>query len=510
MAVAVEMLNISKFYPGVVANDNVSLSVNEGEILGLIGENGTGKSTMMNMLYGMTEPDLGVIKLFGKEVRITSPNMAIKLGIGMVHQHFMLMPNLSVLQNIILGKTPTKNGLIDTKTAKKEITKIMETYNLPVNLDEKVYQLSVGEKQRVEIIKALYREAKVLILDEPTAVLTPQETDKLLEVLHQLKEQGCAIIFITHKLREVMAITDKVVVMRKGVVTGSLATTEVDSDSLSGLMVGRKVNLEILRNEYNPGDDVLEVQNLHALNQRGLPALNGVSFKVAKGEIVGVAGVEGNGQTELIEAISGMLRPTEGKVILKGEDVTEFSVRKRREGGMSHIPEDRLKMGSAKTCTIRDNLILNRYYQKPYSNHGILDNKKLHDFSEELCKEFGVKTPDSEYKMGTLSGGNMQKVIFAREMEATPDLLIAAQPTRGVDIGAIESIHHRIVEVRDSGRGVLLVSAELDEILSLSDRILVMYEGEIMAEFKRGEADERKIAVYMTGAKRQGGDDDEE
>ena len=509
MAVAVEMLNISKFYPGVVANDNVSLSVDEGQILGLIGENGAGKSTMMNMLYGMTEPDLGVIKLFGKEVRIQSPNMAIKLGIGMVHQHFMLMPNLSVLQNIILGKAPTKNGLIDAKKAKEIITGIMETYDLPVNLDEKVYQLSVGEKQRVEIIKALYREAKVLILDEPTAVLTPTETDKLLEVLRQLKEKGCAIIFITHKLREVMAITDKIVVMRKGLVTGTLYTEEANTDGLSDMMVGRKVNLEIERNEYRPGENVLEVENIHALNQRGLPALNGVSFHVARGEIVGIAGVEGNGQTELIEAVSGMLKPTDGKITFKGSDVTENSVRARRESGMSHIPEDRLKMGSAKNCSIRDNLILNRYYQKPYCNAGVLDNKKLHTLSENLCKDFGVKTPDSDYKLGTLSGGNMQKVIFAREMEADPDLLIAAQPTRGVDIGAIESIHHKIVEVRDSGKGVLLVSAELDEILSLSDRILVMYEGEIRAEFKHGEADERTIAVYMTGAKRQGGDDDE-
>lgn len=509
MAVAVEMLNISKFYPGVIANDNVSLSVNEGEILGLIGENGAGKSTMMNMLYGMTEPDLGVIKLFGKEVRIPSPNMAIKLGIGMVHQHFMLMPNLSVLQNIILGSTPTKHGLIDEKTAKEKIQKIMDTYDLQVNLDEKVYQLSVGEKQRVEIIKSLYREAKVLIMDEPTAVLTPQETDKLLEVMKQLKEQGCAIIFITHKLREVMAITDKIVVMRKGVVTGSLATSEANTDGLSGMMVGRKVDLNIPRGEYKPRETVLEVENLHALNQRGIPALNGVSFKIARGEIVGVAGVEGNGQTELIEVISGMLNPTDGKVILKGEDVTARNVRQRRENGMAHIPEDRLKMGSATNCTIRDNLILNRYYQKPYCKGGILDSKKLEDMSEKLCVDFGVKTPDSTYKLGTLSGGNMQKVVFAREMEANPDLLIAAQPTRGVDIGAIESIHHKIVEVRDSDRGVLLVSAELDEILSLSDRILVMYEGEIVAEFKRGEADERTIGTYMTGAKRQGGDGNE-
>lgn len=503
MAAAVEMLNISKFYPGVVATDHVSFSVDEGQILGLIGENGAGKSTMMNMLYGMTEPDIGTIKLFGREVRIQSPNMAIKLGIGMVHQHFMLMPNLTVLQNIILGKTPTKNGLIDIKTAKEKINKIMETYDLPVNLDEKIYQLSVGEKQRVEIIKALYREAKILILDEPTAVLTPTETDKLLEVLRQLKEQGVTIIFITHKLREVMAITDKIVVMRKGLVTGTLSTDEARTDSLSDMMVGRKVNLDIPRNDYAPGEKVLEVKGLCALNQRGLPALKGVDLYVRKGEIVGIAGVEGNGQTELIETISGMLRPTAGEIIFKGNDVTTCSVRERREQGMSHIPEDRLKMGSAKECSIRDNMILNRYYQKPYCRAGVLDSRKLLELSEKLCRDFEVKTPNSEYKLGTLSGGNMQKVIFAREMEANPDFLIAAQPTRGVDIGAIESIHHKIVEVRDSGRGVLLVSAELDEILSLSDRILVMYEGEIMAEFKRGEADERTIAEYMTGAKRQ-------
>ena len=483
MAAAVEMLNISKFYPGVVATDHVSFSVDEGQVLGLIGENGAGKSTMMNMLYGMTEPDIGTIKLFGKEVRIQSPTMAIKMGIGMVHQHFMLMPNLSVLQNIILGNTPTRKGLIDVKTAKEKINEIMKKYDLPVNLDEKIYQLSVGEKQRVEIIKALYRDARILILDEPTAVLTPTETDKLLEVLRQLKSQGVTIIFITHKLREVMAITDKIVVMRKGLVTGTLSTEEARTDALSDMMVGRKVNLEIPRAAYNPGEKVLEVKGLSALNQRGVPALKGVNLYVRKGEIVGIAGVEGNGQTELIETISGMLKPTGGQIIFKGEDVTGCSVRDRRKKGMSHIPEDRLKMGS---------------------RAGILDSKKLLELSEKLCKDFEVKVPDSGYKLGTLSGGNMQKVILARELEADPDFLIAAQPTRGVDIGAIESIHHKLVEVRDSGRGILLVSAELDEILSLSDRILVMYEGEIMAEFKRGEADERTLAGYMTGAKRQG------
>lgn len=509
MSLVVEMSNITKDFNGVVANDNVSLTVNEGEVLGLIGENGAGKSTLMNILYGLYQPDTGNIKLFGKEVDIQSPNMAIKLGIGMVHQHFMLMPNLSVLQNIILGNTPKKGLFIDEKSAKEKINKIMETYNLPVNLDKKIYQLSVGEKQRVEIIKALYREARILILDEPTAVLTPSETEKLLEVLRQLKKRGCSIIFITHKLKEVMAITDRITVMRKGIVTGNISTSEVNIMELSNMMVGRQVELDIPRKEFNPGKPILEIENLSALDQRGIAALKGVNFKVHSGEIVGIAGVEGNGQTELIEAISGMIKTTGGSVKLNGEDVTEKSVRERREGGMSHIAEDRLKMGTAKSCSIRDNIILNRYYQKPYSNYGIMDNKKLHDLSETLCKEFMVKTPDSTYKLSTLSGGNMQKVVFAREMEVNPDLLIAAQPTRGVDIGAIEAIHTKIIEIRDSGKGILLISAELDEIFSLADRILVIYEGEIMAEFKRGEVDEKTIGVYMTGAKRQGGDNNE-
>jgi len=509
MELAVEMLNISKFYPGVVANDDVSLAVAKGEILGLIGENGAGKSTMMNILYGMSKPDLGLIKVHGEEVKIDSPNTAIKLGIGMVHQHFMLMPNLTVLQNIILGKAPVKNGLIDVKAAKSKIQEIMDTYNLPVNLDERIYQLSVGEKQRVEIIKSLYRGANILIMDEPTAVLTPTETDKLLEVMRQLKNQGCAIIFITHKLREVMAITDQIVVMRKGVVTGSLATTEANTELLSNYMVGREVDLKIPGEVYRPGCAILEVDNVSALNQRGLPALHGVSLEVREGEVVGIAGVEGNGQTELIEAVSGMIRPTGGQVKFHGKDVTDEPVRSRREAGMSHIPEDRLGTGTAKNCSIRDNLILNRYYQRPYSKHSIMDNKKLMDLADDLCRDFQVKTPDSARALSTLSGGNMQKVVFAREMEADPSLLIAAQPTRGVDIGAIESIHRKIIEARDKRKGVLLVSAELDEILSLADRILVMYEGEIMAEFKRGEADERKIAEYMTGAKRQGGDENE-
>lgn len=503
MALAVEMLNISKFYPSVIANNNVSIDVAKGEILGLIGENGAGKSTMMNILYGMTTPSEGVIKLFDKEVRIGNPNTAIKFGIGMVHQHFMLMPNLSVLQNIILGKTPCKNGLIDTRKAKEDISKIMTEYNLIVDLDKKIYQLSVGEKQRVEIIKALYREVKILILDEPTAVLTPPEIEKLLVVLKKLKSECCSIIFITHKLKEVMAITDRIIVMRKGVVTGKLNTDEATVEILSELMVGRNVDLNIPRKKYNPLNTLLEVKDLCALNKIGLKAIKYINFKVCEGEIVGIAGVEGNGQTELIEAISGIIKPINGSIIFNGIDITHLSVRKKRECGMSHIPEDRLSMGTAKECTIKDNLILDVYYKKSYSKFGIIDNKKLSDLAENLCKDYGVKTPDATYNLDSLSGGNMQKVVFAREMNSKPQVLIAAQPTRGVDIGAIQSIHQKIIDARDSGKGILLVSAELDEILSLSDRILVMYEGEITAELKKEEANEKTIAMYMTGASSQ-------
>lgn len=503
MTFAVEMLNITKKYPGVIANNNVSLMVKQGEIHGLIGENGAGKSTIMKILYGMDEPDEGFVKLFGEEIKIKSPQMAINLGIGMVHQHFMLMPNLTVLQNIILGRPPKKNFLIDNTAAKERINHIINKYELNVNLDAKISQISVGQKQRVEIIKALYRDAKILILDEPTAVLTPNETDKLMDILRKLKEQGCTIIFITHKLREVMAITDRVTVMRKGMVTGSSDTCDTNTKELSKLMVGREVDLTVKMNEYHPMDQVLKVDKISALDKSGALALRQVSFDVKAGEIVGIAGVEGNGQTELIEVIAGMIKLENGEIILNGKKIKKYSIRRRREMGMSHIPEDRLKVGVSKECTIKDNIILGRYYQKPYCKNGIIDNRKLYQFSEKLCKDFLVKTPDSSYKLNTLSGGNMQKVIFAREVETNPNLLIAAQPTRGVDIGAIEYIHNRIAQLRDEGKAVLLVSAELDEILALSDRIFVMYEGEITAEFKRGDPGLSQIGMYMMGAKRQ-------
>ena len=502
MALAVEMQDMVKQYPNVTANDHTSLFVEEGEIHGLIGENGAGKSTMMNMLYGLAEPDAGVIKIFGGEEKIHSPQRAIDLGISMVHQHFMLMPNLTVFQNIILGRAPTRAGFIDKKAAHRQIEEIMSTYGLKLTLSSRIYQLSVGEMQRVEIVKALYRNAKIIILDEPTAVLTPQETDRLMEVLTRLKGQGKSIIFITHKLREVMAITDRITVMRKGVVAGRVAKTETNMQELSMLMVGREVDALLPRGEFAPGGNVLEVSGLSALNQRGLLALRDVSFCVRKGEVVGIAGVEGNGQTDLAEAITGLIKPATGSVKLNGTEITGRSVRARRKIGMSHVPEDRLKVGTAKARTIMDNLIMNRYYQRPYAKFGVMDNSALLKLAEQMRETFKVKTPDTLRPLSSLSGGNMQKVVFTREIETDPDLLVAAQPTRGVDIGAIEEIHRTILALRDAGKAILLISAELDEILSLSDRILVMYEGEIAAEFGRGEAGEKLIGEYMTGAKK--------
>lgn len=503
MGYAVELLNITKIFPGVIADDNVSLNVDQGDIHGLIGENGAGKSTLMNILYGFTEPDSGVIKLFGEETKITSPHVAIQKGIGMVHQHYMLMPNLSVLQNIILGRVPKKGLSIDERYAKEKINHIIDSFGLHIDLSVKVSQLSVGQKQRVEIIKSLYRGAQVLILDEPTAVLTPSEIGQLMDVLRELKNQGKTIIFITHKLREVLEVTDNLTVMRKGQVTGRLVTKNTNTHELSRLMVGREIDLRIPMAKYQPGKEIMKVSHLTVYSKRNLIAVNDISFSIKENEILGIAGVEGNGQTELIEAIAGMTRIESGEILFTGKKINKASVRERRDIGMSHIPEDRLKVGLSKTCTIRDNLILNWYYKKPYNSLGVLNNQKLQVLSDTLCDEYQIKTPDSRFKLGTLSGGNMQKVVFAREVSSDPRLLIAAQPTRGVDIGAIEYIHHKIGELRDKGKAILLVSAELDEIMSLSDRILVMYEGNIVAHFKRGEVDQQTIGMYMTGALKQ-------
>lgn len=499
MSYIIEMRSINKEYPGVKAVDDVSLLVEDAEIHGLMGENGAGKSTLMNILYGLTDKDSGSIKINGRDVEIRSPKDAKELGIGMVHQHFQLMPNMTVLENIILGGTPVKKAnFIDYKEAQKKIEKISKQYNFDMDINAKVYQLSVGQKQRVEIIKALYHGAKIIIMDEPTAVLTPLETEQLLNMMIELKGNGCTIIFITHKLKEIKKVADHITVMRKGIMTGHVAGN-IKSQELTKLMVGRDVDLSIPRERYNPGKIILEVNDLSANDDRGLKALKSVGFKIKEGEIVGIAGVEGNGQTELIEAIAGLRKVTGGNIIFKEENITSWVVRKRREKGISHIPEDRLKTGTATNLSITDNITSIRYYQKPYTNNGVVSSVKLHDLATDLCTDFLVKVPDPSYTLRTLSGGNMQKVVFAREMENNPELMIAAQPTRGVDIGAIEFLHKQLIRLRDDNKSVLLVSAELDELLILADRILVMYEGEIVAEFNNEDASEQKIGYYMMG-----------
>ena len=499
---AVEMLNITKRYTGVVANSNVNLIVKKGEIHGLVGENGAGKSTIMNLLYGMDRPNSGTIKVNGKEVNLESPKDAIKLGIGMVHQHFMLAPTLTVLDNIILGKTPKKFLMVDMNKAKEKIRSILDQYSFELDLDAKVFQLSIGQMQRVEIVKALYRGAEILILDEPTAVLTPQEVVELIHIMKQLKSQGCTIIIITHKLKEVLAATDRITVMRKGCVTGVLETKNTNETELANLMVGREVNLKIEKAPVSFKENVLQVDRLNVMDNRGRLAVKNITFHVNKGEILGVCGVEGNGQSELINAITGLSTVVSGTIKVSDKEIQNLSVRKRRENKMSHIPEDRLKVGSAKTCSIKENLILNDYYKGEYSSHGFLRKKTIDFHAKKLISRFSIKVPDSDYALGTLSGGNMQKVILAREIDGDPDILITAQPTRGVDIGAIEYIRKELVKLRDAGKAILLISAELEEIMSLSDRIIVMYEGEIVALFHPDETTEEELGLYMAGAKR--------
>ena len=496
---AVEMIDIVKEYPGVLANDHVTLVVQEGEIHGLVGENGAGKSTIMNQLYGMQRPTSGTIKVFGNEVQIHSPKDAIALGIGMVHQHFMLAPSLSVIQNMIMGKAPMSGPFIE----------ILERYSFQLDLDAKVYQLSIGQMQRVEIVKALYRGAKILILDEPTAVLTPQEVEELIQMMKRLKAQGCSIIIITHKLKEVMAATDTVTIMRKGVVTGVVETAKTNERALANLMVGREVNLRIPKADTSAyTEKVLRVRRLNVYNERGQKAVNQVSFSVRKGEILGVCGVEGNGQSELVNALTGLVPVASGSIQIYDQELSRAPVRMRRKSKMSHIPEDRIAVGGAKSCSIMENIMLDRYYEKQYCRGGILKQDEMCRHAEQLISEFAIKVPNSEYALGTLSGGNMQKVILAREMDADPELLIAAQPTRGVDIGAIEYIRKQLVALRDSGKAILLISAELEEIMTLSDRIVVMYEGEIVGSFRPEETTEEELGLYMAGSRNMTLDED--
>jgi len=494
------MLGIRKEFPGVVANDNVDFTVKEGEIHALVGENGAGKSTLMNVLYGLYHPDAGTIKIRGEPVQIRKNADAIDLGIGMVHQSFKLVPSFTVTENITLGTEPRQKGIfVDKDTAHDSVVEISRRFGLQVDPDTRIQDLPVGVQQRVEILKALYRNADILILDEPTAVLTPQETDDLFDVIRSLVAKGKTVIFITHKLREVLEISDRVTVMRDGKMVGTKETQNTDSAELARMMVGREVLLRVKKEAAKAGEPVLTLENLHVLDDRKLRAVRGISIEVKAGEILGIAGVQGNGQRELVEAIVGLRPAVKGKIELKGQDMTSLSVRERREAGMSCVPEDRYVRGLALNATIEDNLIIANYFKKPMSNGQILNLQTIGEFAEKMVETFDVKTVSKDVPAFTLSGGNLQKVVLAREISARPDLLIAAQPTRGLDIGSIEFVHRRIVEARDSGAAVLLVSAELEEVMTLSDRIAVLYEGNIVGEIAAQNATEQGLGLWMAG-----------
>jgi len=494
------MEGISKRFALVKANDCVNLDVRAGEIHALVGENGAGKSTLMRILYGLYRADSGKIFVREKPTEIKSPSDAISLGIGMVHQHFMLIPPLSVTENVILGSEPVKAGFIlDKKSARNKINDLSQRFGLAVEPDALVEKLSVGAQQRVEIVKILFRGAELLILDEPTAVLTPQETEALFSVLRRLKEQGKTIIFITHKLNEVMEVSDRVTVMRHGKVVGVVNTHDTSTEDLATLMVGRKVLLEVEKGPAVRKNVVLELMDVHALGASKVPSLKGISLSVFSGEILGIAGVEGNGQTELVEVITGLRKPTSGTIRLLESDITHLSPREILKLGVAHIPEDRLKRGLISDFTIAENLILGSHFGSPYAGKLWLERGPILNNARNVLQRFDIRPQAPELPARSLSGGNQQKLIVARELSRNPVLLVAAQPTRGVDIGAIEFIHRNLIAQRDRGCAILLVSADLSEVLSLSDRIAVMYDGRIAGEVEAGHTSERELGMMMTG-----------
>jgi general nucleoside transport system ATP-binding protein len=498
----IEMLNIRKEFPGIVANDNITLQLKKGEIHALLGENGAGKSTLMNVLFGLYQPENGEIRVNGKPVQITSPNIANDLGIGMVHQHFMLVEPFTVTENIILGKEPSKGGKINLKQASKQVRELSELYGLSVDPDAKIADISVGMQQRVEILKTLYRGAEILIFDEPTAVLTPQEIKELIQIMKKLVKEGKSIILITHKLKEIMEVCDRVTVIRKGQGIGTVDVGETNPDALASLMVGRDVVFKTIKSEANPTKDVLEINNLRVKDSRGVEAVKNLNLTVRAGEIVGIAGVDGNGQTELIEALSGLKKSEAGTIKINGKEIQKLSPRKIFECGVGHIPQDRHKHGLVLDYTIGQNIVLQTYYKKPNSNNGVLNYQKIYEKARSIIKEYDVRTPSEYTPARALSGGNQQKAIIGREVDRDPDLLIAAQPTRGLDVGAIEFIHRRLIEQRDNGKAVLLLSFELDEIMNISDRIAVIYEGEIVAIVNPKETTEQELGLLMAGSKR--------
>ena len=504
---AIEMLNITKVFPGIIANDNITLQLKKGEIHALLGENGAGKSTLMSVLFGMYQPEEGIIKKDGKEVKINDPNDANDLGIGMVHQHFKLVECFSVLDNIILGVEPTtKGGFLRKDEARKKVLELSEKYGLQVDPDAIIEDITVGMQQRTEILKMLYRDNEILIFDEPTAVLTPQEIEELMQIMKNLAAEGKSILFISHKLNEIMAVADRCTVLRKGKYIGTVETKDTTPEALSAMMVGRNVNFHVEKKPATPGEVVLEVENLTVVSKGAhkKDAVKNVSFNVRAGEIVCIAGIDGNGQTELVYGITGLEPVKSGTVKLQGRDITKASIRERSTSGMSHIPEDRHKHGLVLDYSLEYNLILQTYFDPEFTTKaGFLKRGPIREYAERLIESYDIRSGQGPITAArSMSGGNQQKAIIAREVDKKPELLVAVQPTRGLDVGAIESVHKQLIAQRDAGKACLLVSLELDEVMDVPDRILVMYEGEIVGELDPKKTTQEELGLYMAGAKR--------
>ncbi|WP_372869628.1 ABC transporter ATP-binding protein [Planomicrobium okeanokoites] len=501
MEYVVEMLNIRKEFGNFVANDNITLQLQKGEIHALLGENGAGKSTLMNVLFGLYQPEGGEIRVRGKKVDITNPNVANDLGIGMVHQHFMLVENFSVTENIILGSEPTKMGITNKKDAADKVQALSEQYGLNVDPYAIIEDISVGMQQRVEILKTLYRGAEILIFDEPTASLTPQEIIELVQIMKRLIAEGKSIILITHKLKEIMDVSDRVTVIRKGQGIGTVVTADTNPNELASLMVGRQVEFKTEKGPAFPKDEVLDIRDLVVLDYRGVAKVKNLNLNVRKGEIVGIAGIDGNGQSELIEAITGLRKVKSGTIFINEKDVTGLKPRKVTEAGVGHIPQDRHKHGLVLDFPIGHNIALQTYYKSPISKNGIIDYNKINEKAKQIIADFDVRTQGPHELARSLSGGNQQKAIIGREVDRDPDLLIAALPTRGLDVGAIEFIHSRLIEQRDNGKAVLLISFELDEVMNVSDRIAVIHDGEIVDIVTPETTTEQELGLLMAGHK---------
>lgn len=506
MDYVIEMLGITKKFPGIIANDNVNLQVKRGEIHALLGENGAGKSTLMSVLFGLYQPEEGIIKINGKEVKINNPNIANDLGIGMVHQHFKLVENFTTTQNIILGVEPRLSfGRIDMEAARNKVLELSQKYGLDIDPDAKIEDIDVGMQQRVEILKMLYRNAELLIFDEPTAVLTPQAIKELIKIMRRLIDEGKSIILITHKLKEIKEVADRCTVLRRGKYIDTVDVATTTEQEMAELMVGREVNFVVEKTKAQPKEVILSIKDLNVKNSRGLPAVKNLSLDIRRGEIVCIAGIDGNGQNELVDAITGIIKTESGSILINGEDITKAPIRHRTEAGIGYIPQDRHKFGLVLDFNLEENIALQTYYKEPLAKKGIIQFKPRHNLSEELIEEFDIRSANgSRTTVRSMSGGNQQKAIVAREIFRSPDLLIASQPTRGLDVGAIEYIHKKLVQERDSGRAVLLVSLEMEEVLALSDRIAVIFGGEIVGQLDVEDADENKLGLMMAGGTKGG------